>query len=115
MYNAALMAVKATFLTQYCRIFSRTTRPVFAAFAGSAVFIGCWALSQLLVAIFTCHPVDGYWNLTEQAACIPNHPFWEVNAAGNIVTDVMILILPHPHAREPQPSPPPEAHPHRHF
>ncbi len=96
MYNASLMAIKMTFLTQYYRIFRNSTKAICIIFICSAAFVGCWALSQLLVAIFSCHPVSGYWNTTETAVCIPDHPFWEINAAGNIVTDVLIFVLPIP-------------------
>lgn len=96
MYNASLMAIKMTFLSQYYRIFQRTSKPIFYSFVGTVVFVGCWVLSQLVIAIFTCDPISGYWDKTKDARCISNHPFWEVNAAGNIITDVMIFILPIP-------------------
>lgn len=90
------MAIKMTFLSQYYRIFHHTSKKVAIIFTCVAVFVGCWSLSQLVVAIFTCDPIDGYWDQTKNARCIPNHPFWEVNAAGNIITDVLIFVLPLP-------------------
>lgn len=63
-------------------------------FAG--VFIGCWALSQLLVVIFNCNPVNKFWDSSVPGTCIPNLPFWYINAAGNIATDVTIFTLPLP-------------------
>jgi len=85
-----------TFLAQYYRIFRHTSKKTIWLFAGISVFIGCWAISQLLIAIFNCDPVAAYWEPTPNAICIGNHPFWEVNAAGNIITDILILILPIP-------------------
>ena len=96
MYNASLMAIKMTFLSQYFRIFHHASRKIVKVFTCITVFVGLWSLSQLIVAIFTCDPIDGYWKKSKDAQCIPNHPFWEINAAGNIVTDVMIFILPIP-------------------
>lgn len=60
------------------------------------VVVGAWCISQLLVAMFTCSPVDGFWDKTVPARCVPSHPWWEINAAGNIITDVAILTLPIP-------------------
>lgn len=58
--------------------------------------IGCWSLSQLLIVIFNCNPINKFWDPTLPGTCIPNLPFWYINAAGNIVTDVSIFILPLP-------------------
>ncbi|CAI4213997.1 unnamed protein product [Parascedosporium putredinis] len=96
MYNASLMAIKMTFLSQYFRIFHHASRKIVKIFIGFTVFVGLWSLSQLVVAIFMCDPISGYWDKSKQARCIPNHPFWEINAAGNILTDIMIFILPIP-------------------
>jgi len=85
-----------TFLSQFYRIFRHTSKTAIWVFSGVSLFVGCWALSQLLIAIFNCDPVAAYWDPTPGAICIGNHPFWEVNAAGNIVTDVLILTLPIP-------------------
>src|SRR3569833_710000 len=95
-YNASLMAIKMTFLAQYYRIFQHTSKNMIMMFAGACVFVGSWAISQLLIAIFTCHPVDGNKDQTKKAVCVAQHPFWEINAAGNIITDVVILTLPIP-------------------
>lgn len=96
LYNAAVMAIKMTFLAQYYRIFQNSSRANQIAFTFVTVFVICWAISQLLIAIFTCHPIQGFWDSTINAVCVPDHPFWEINAAGNIVTDVMILVAPIP-------------------
>ncbi|OIW28146.1 hypothetical protein CONLIGDRAFT_716508 [Coniochaeta ligniaria NRRL 30616] len=94
LYNASLTAVKFTFLAQYYRVFRVKKMQKIIMVAG--VFIGCWALSQLLIVIFTCNPVSKFWDSSVSGTCIPNLPFWYINAAGNIVTDVTIFILPLP-------------------
>ena len=98
MYNAALMFIKMTFLCQYYRIFAHSSRRFKHIFIGVAVFVMMWSISQLLIAILTCDPIEGFWDPTamKTAVCIPEHPFWEVNAAGNIATDVLIFTLPIP-------------------
>lgn len=55
-----------------------------------------WAVSQLLVVIFSCTPVDKFWNTSVEGTCMPNLPFWYINAAGNIATDLAIFIMPLP-------------------
>ncbi|KAL1845105.1 hypothetical protein VTK73DRAFT_1122 [Phialemonium thermophilum] len=94
MYNATLMSVKMTFLLQYYRVF--TVRKMRKVILVAMVIIGCWSLSQLLVAIFNCNPIPRFWDMSLKGTCIPNLPFWYINAAGNIATDVAIFVLPIP-------------------
>lgn len=93
-YNASLTAVKISFLLQYYRVF--TVRYMRRILLAALAIIGCWCLSQLLVVIFTCQPIAGFWDRSIPSTCIPNLPFWYINAAGNIVTDVAIFVLPLP-------------------
>jgi hypothetical protein len=93
-YNAALTATKLTFLLQYFRILS-TTRMKTIVLIALAV-IGMWSLSQLLVVVFTCNPIEKFWDQSVPGSCIPNLPFWYINAAGNIITDVAIFVIPLP-------------------
>lgn len=94
MYNATLMSIKFTFLLPYYRVFR--VKKVQKIVVGVGVLIGCWALSQLLIVIFNCSPVNKFWDDTVPGTCIPNLPFWYINAAGNVVTDVSIFVLPLP-------------------
>jgi hypothetical protein len=93
-YNASLMAVKVSFLLQYYRVF--TVKYMKRIFLIALVIIGSWCMSQLLVSIFNCTPIAGFWDRSIPAKCIPNLPFWYINAAGNIATDVAIFVLPLP-------------------
>ncbi|KAL2199409.1 hypothetical protein P885DRAFT_67438 [Corynascus similis CBS 632.67] len=94
LYNASLTATKLTFLLQYQRIMGQGTmrRVIMVAF----VFVALWSISQLLVVIFTCSPIHKFWLPDTPGTCIPNLPFWYINAAGNIVTDVTVFVLPLP-------------------
>ncbi|KAL1844940.1 hypothetical protein VTK73DRAFT_1478 [Phialemonium thermophilum] len=102
-----------TFLLQYYRVFA--VQKLRSLFLLAILLVGGWSLSQVLVAIFTCHPISAYWDRggggsdthpqggparapTTAAApsCIPDLPQWYVNAAGNILTDVAIFVLPLP-------------------
>jgi hypothetical protein len=94
MYCAALLFLKLTFLFQYYRVLAvQKMRNVYIA---SIIVVGGWALSQLLVGIFICSPINGFWDSSVQSTCIPNIPQWYINAAGNIITDVLVFALPLP-------------------
>ncbi|KAH9897266.1 hypothetical protein F4778DRAFT_793852 [Xylariomycetidae sp. FL2044] len=94
LYNAGLMLVKLTFLMQYYRVLPVKKMRTICIVA--MVIIGSWSLSQVLVGIFICDPIPGFWNSSLNAKCIPNLPQWYINAAGNIATDVAIFVLPLP-------------------
>jgi hypothetical protein len=99
MYNIALMAVKMTFLFQFYRVLAvnhRTKRIYIIA----TVLVGSWALSQVLVEIFICSPIEAFWDQSVQGRCIPNYPQWYINAAGNIISDMVVFFLPIPVIRE---------------
>ncbi|KAI3329233.1 hypothetical protein HD806DRAFT_482265 [Xylariaceae sp. AK1471] len=93
-YNTGLMVVKLTFLTQYYRVLvSRRFRIICAV---AMVIIGLWSFSQVLVGIFICLPVAGFWDSSLNPQCIPTPLQWYINAAGNIVTDIAIFVMPLP-------------------
>lgn len=97
LYAAALMFIKLTFLLHYYRLLAiQGMKKVYQA---AIVLVGGWALSQVLVGIFICWPIQGFWDKSIDAKCIPNQPQWYINAAGNIVTDVMVFLLPIPAIR----------------
>ncbi|KAF7520366.1 hypothetical protein G7054_g12796 [Neopestalotiopsis clavispora] len=93
-YNIAIGLIKMTFLTQYYRVLptSRVRKLCIVAM----VIVGSWSLSQILLTIFLCVPISGFWDSSVEASCIPTPAEWYQNAAGNIVTDVAIFCLPFP-------------------
>ncbi|KAH6619312.1 hypothetical protein B0J18DRAFT_445595 [Chaetomium sp. MPI-SDFR-AT-0129] len=94
LYNASLTAIKTTFLLQYYRILGTGVMRTIIIVA--FFLIGLWSVSQLLVVVFTCSPIPKFWTPDMEGTCIPNLPFWYINAAGNIVTDVAVFLLPLP-------------------
>ncbi|KAF5012513.1 hypothetical protein FDECE_1439 [Fusarium decemcellulare] len=97
LYTASLMFIKLTFLAHYYRLLA--IQEMKRVYKAAIVIVGGWALSQVLVGIFICWPVQGFWDKTVDARCIPNQPQWYINAAGNIVTDIMVFLLPIPAIR----------------
>ncbi|KAK4647821.1 uncharacterized protein QC761_104720 [Podospora bellae-mahoneyi] len=94
LYNGSLTAIKITFLLQYWRILGTPQMRKVVMFAG--IIVALWSISQLLVVIFTCTPIERFWLPETPGTCIPNLPFWYINAAGNIVTDVIVFVVPLP-------------------
>ncbi|KAI1381886.1 hypothetical protein F4677DRAFT_439693 [Hypoxylon crocopeplum] len=94
LYNVGLMFVKLAFLTHYYRVLA--IKKMRTTFIVAMVIIGCWSLSQIIIGIFICDPVSGFWEKSTDPKCIPNYPQWYINAAGNIATDIAIFVLPLP-------------------
>ncbi|KAK4193246.1 hypothetical protein QBC35DRAFT_100231 [Podospora australis] len=95
LYNASLTATKITFLLQYYRILGTAQMRRIVVIAG--IIVALWSVSQLLVVIFTCTPIEKFWMGDDYpGTCIPNLPFWYYNAAGNILTDIIVFVVPLP-------------------
>ncbi|KAK0639941.1 hypothetical protein B0T16DRAFT_288071, partial [Cercophora newfieldiana] len=93
-YCAALLFIKLAFLFQFYRVLAVQNMRIMYIVA--IVIVGGWALSQTLVGIFMCSPVNGFWDTSIPSKCIPNIPQWYINAAGNIITDIAVFALPIP-------------------
>lgn len=59
------------------------------------LIIGSWSVGLVMLSIFTCHPIRGYWEKDTKATCIPTFQ-WYIHSAGNILSDVVIFTLPIP-------------------
>ncbi|SPO05190.1 related to integral membrane protein [Cephalotrichum gorgonifer] len=94
LYCAGLFGAKMTFLFQYYRILAvQNMRIVYIV---AIIVVGAWSFAQVLIAILICRPIQGLWDKTIDAQCMPNEPQIYVNAAGNIVTDIAVFLLPLP-------------------
>ncbi|OHF03866.1 hypothetical protein CORC01_00728 [Colletotrichum orchidophilum] len=93
-YNAALSGIKMTFLFQYYRVLA--VQKMKKVFLAAMVIVGAWSISQILVEIFICTPIAAGWDKSIKGSCIPNYPQWYINAAGNIITDIIVFVLPLP-------------------
>jgi hypothetical protein len=62
------------------------------------VLVACWAIIQIIMLAVTCIPIEHLWDPTIEAYCLPipsGTSIW-LNSAGNMVTDIIILVLPLP-------------------
>lgn len=96
-YTTSLLAVKTTLLTQYYRLFSVQSR-IRTLYVSAILLVIAWSLSQVFLAAFVCVPVSAFWNDSSDGGgrCLPPLPLLYTNAAGNIATEVAVLVLPLP-------------------
>lgn len=94
-YNIGLGLIKMAILLQYYRLFAMKMRKV-TIFV--MVVIGSWATAMVFQSIFSCTPIQGFWDkkMEPKAHCIPDLPRWYIDAAGNIASDLVIFALPIP-------------------
>ena len=93
-YVLTILFAKFAVLLLYCSLFPGKRFELCAKIIATVVL--AWATACILVAIFSCKPVQGFWNLDVKmhSACIDSTKFYIGNAIPNIVTDVAILLLP---------------------
>ncbi|KAF2737808.1 hypothetical protein EJ04DRAFT_590519 [Polyplosphaeria fusca] len=93
-YCASLTFTKLSILLQYRRIFTyKEMRMTIYIIFGICVALG---IESVLTGIFTCVPVDAFWNLEKQstAICLDRAALYYANAGLGIATDVMVAVLP---------------------
>ncbi|KAH7216979.1 uncharacterized protein BKA55DRAFT_585241 [Fusarium redolens] len=93
-YNLALAVIKTIFLLQYYRVIP--VRQYKKTYIASVVLVTCWSLSQIFLNTFMCVPIASFWDVTIKGTCILNKSSFYVGAAGNILTDILIMALPIP-------------------
>ena len=49
---------------------------------------------KILVTVFQCIPVSGYWNKDIPSKCIDDNRFFIGSSIANILTDLALLLLP---------------------
>ncbi|KAK1856661.1 integral membrane [Colletotrichum chrysophilum] len=98
-YITTLAVVKLVFLLQYYRIMSVSNMRV--VYIAMIVLVAVWGIGQGTFALVACIPLEGFWNPSVHAKCVPNaHIAWYISALFNIFTDIIIMILPLPVIRK---------------
>ncbi|KAL8726561.1 MAG: hypothetical protein Q9181_005998 [Wetmoreana brouardii] len=94
LYALVLCITKFSILAFHRRIFATTIKV--AVYILAAV-VTAWGIAIILVTIFQCTPVEGFWNRNTPANCtVSDYAFFIGNAVPNIVTDVAMILLPLP-------------------
>ncbi|KAL6721256.1 hypothetical protein ACLMJK_000358 [Lecanora helva] len=95
LYALVICMAKFSILAFYWRLFSASVRiPCFIL----GTITVCWTIAVILVTVFQCDPVSGFWNRNKPAKCnVDDYAFFVANAVPNIVTDAALLALPMPY------------------
>ena len=91
-YASAILTIKLCILSFYRRIFAVAEFKILSSIVVAVVI--AWWIAIVLVSIFSCHPINGFWDATVKPRCINTEAFFVGNAVPNIVTDIIILLLP---------------------
>ena len=95
LFACSITLTKLSILFFYRRIFPSRQFALIEIILGS-VMIGWW-LSLVFAVIFSCHPVNYFWNKSvPNGHCINENILAYGVTAVNIVTDLAVLCLPIP-------------------
>jgi len=95
-YTLTICCVKFSLLTFYWRIFKMSSIRIPIYIVGG--IITCWGIVVIIITIFQCTPVEGFWDKSINPTCnVDTGKFFDGNAVPNIVTDGVVLILPIPY------------------
>ncbi|KAM0541715.1 hypothetical protein ACHAPJ_013120 [Fusarium lateritium] len=92
-YGIACPLSKAAVLAMYYRIFSAATPLRYSTWV-IASMLGGWGISVVLVSIFSCNPVHGFWDQTIPSKCIDSTKFYIGITVPNIIFDFLTVALP---------------------
>ncbi|KAF2183652.1 hypothetical protein K469DRAFT_505625, partial [Zopfia rhizophila CBS 207.26] len=92
-YNLSLVAIKLSILFQYLRIcVTITERRVCYGLIG---FVIAYGIMTFFSGIFTCSPVEYFWDKTILGGtCVDQTKLYYANAGLNIASDLALLFLP---------------------
>ncbi|MCJ1431485.1 hypothetical protein MMC27_000838 [Xylographa pallens] len=93
-YSIGLAIIKFSILAFLFRVFHVPTFKL--PLSITAVIITLTTVASLCTAIFSCHPIHGFWDLETPSTCIDPLKFYFAQAIPSIITDIILLILPLP-------------------
>jgi hypothetical protein len=96
-YNLCLIAVKSMFFFQYYRVVKDIAK-LKIIYSVIGVLVMAWSIGQIILILVNCVPISGNWDPNVDAKCLTlpeTYGIW-VTSAGNLATDVIILVLPIP-------------------
>ena len=53
-----------------------------------------WWIVVVLIQIFSCNPVNGFWDTSVPSTCVNAALYYTAVAVPNIMTDIIMLCLP---------------------
>jgi len=110
LYPIALTASKLSLLSLLYRIFGVSTAriPMFivgglnvawtiaaVSLQSSNIFkVLSLTLKKIFVGIFSCRPVQGFWNLEIHSTCVQEYRFFLANECITITLDLFVILMP---------------------
>ncbi|KAI1207671.1 uncharacterized protein F4807DRAFT_462474 [Annulohypoxylon truncatum] len=96
-YGISFTLVKLSIITLYRQLFP--TRFMLASTMVLAVVVIMWGIAVVLVSIFSCNPIRGFWDsvlpdYNVPTKCIDSKWFYIGISISNILTDAILLCLP---------------------
>ncbi|GAP89890.1 putative integral membrane protein [Rosellinia necatrix] len=91
-YSIGFTVIKLSILMLYRQLFP--TRLILVSTTALAVFVILWGIALLLVSIFSCEPIHGFWDIDIPSKCVDSKWFFVGNAIPNILADLFLLFLP---------------------
>src|SRR5437016_2078272 len=91
-YKITINATKLSIVFLYLRVFS--VHWLDAASYAMALYVLCYGLASVLVTLFECTPVVRSYDRSIAGTCINFTAFWLVNAAQNMISDIIIFLMP---------------------
>lgn len=90
----ALIFCKLSIAFQYFRLFRSPS--IHKALIGVISFLVVYGLWAIIGTIFTCYPVQKYWDPAVEGVCLNRNAITFANAGINICSDLTLLIIPIP-------------------
>ncbi|KAM0794296.1 hypothetical protein BDR22DRAFT_792637, partial [Usnea florida] len=91
-YASSITAIKISILLFYQRVFP--TRRFKLATRTLGGLVVAWWITVVTIQIFSCHPVNGYWDISIPSQCLKGAEFYISVAVANILIDIVMLCLP---------------------
>jgi hypothetical protein len=91
-YSISFPLIKISILLFYREIFPG--RFISISTTCISVFVLMWGIAVLLVTIFSCQPIHGFWDVRTPSKCVDSEKFFWGNSIPNILADILILCLP---------------------
>lgn len=92
-YALSSTASRAALVALYYKVFYLSASFRRAAWVMAAMLIA-WTLAALLTSIFSCIPIEGFWDKSLKSTCINNIAFSEYISYPNILLDIASAVLP---------------------
>ncbi|KAH7042161.1 hypothetical protein B0J12DRAFT_630222, partial [Macrophomina phaseolina] len=93
-YSLGTGLAKLSILCQYLRVFvsRRTTIATWL----TVIVVTAYTLEAIFLGIFSCVPVQKYWQRTLAGKCMDNPVYYYFNAAVNMLINLIIIAIPFP-------------------